>query len=145
MANELCIFCGQKPGTFRSTTLACGSTIQVACKACEKELKDQDEVEVCRRALVRGIAENPERIRARIELLTEAENHRPKCLRCSTNLTFLKVQELDNSPMRDSIFKEPFEVLPAYCTVCGKYEFYNPDVIRKNKYLAHLVNKDTQE
>lgn len=145
MANELCIFCGQKPGTFRSTTLACGSTIQVACKACEKELKDLDEVEVCRRALVRGIAENPERIRARIELLTEAENHRPKCLRCSTNLTFLKVQELDNSPMRDSIFKEPFEVLPAYCTVCGKYEFYNPDVIRKNKYLAHLVNKDTQD
>lgn len=145
MANELCIFCGQKPGTFRSTTLACGSTIQVACKACEKELKDLDEVEVCRRALVRGIAENPERIRARIELLTEAENHRPKCLRCSTNLTFLKVQELDNSPMRDSIFKEPFEVLPAYCTACGKYEFYNPDVIRKNKYLAHLVNKDTQE
>ena len=145
MANELCIFCGQKPGTFRSTTLACGSTIQVACKACEKELKDLDEVEVCRRALVRGIAENPERIRARIELLTEAENHRPKCLRCSTNLTFLKVQELDNSPMRDSIFKEPFEVLPAYCTACGKYEFYNPDVIRKNKFLAHLVNKDTQD
>ena len=145
MANELCIFCGQKPGTFRSTTLACGSTIQVACKACEKELKDLDEVEVCRRALVRGIAENPERIRARIELLTEAENHRPKCLRCSTNLTFLKVQELDNSPMRDSIFKEPFEVLPAYCTACGKYEFYNPDVIRKNKYLAYLVNKDTQD
>ena len=145
MANELCIFCGQKPGTFRSTTLACGSTIQVACKTCEKELKDLDEVEVCRRALVRGIAENPERIRARIELLTEAENHRPKCLRCSTNLTFLKVQELDNSPMRDSIFKEPFEVLPAYCTACGKYEFYNPDVIRKNKYLAHLVNKDTQD
>ena len=145
MANELCIFCGQKPGTFRSTALACGSTIQVACKACEKELKDLDEVEVCRRALVRGIAENPERIRARIELLTEAENHRPKCLRCSTNLTFLKVQELDNSPMRDSIFKEPFEVLPAYCTACGKYEFYNPDVIRKNKYLAHLVNKDTQD
>ena len=145
MANELCIFCGQKPGTFRSTTLACGSTIQVACKACEKELKDLDEVEVCRRALVRGIAENPERIRARIELLTEAENHRPKCLRCSTNLTFLKVQELDNSPMRDSIFKEPFEVLPAYCTACGKYEFYNPGVIRKNKYLAHLVNKDTQD
>ena len=145
MANELCIFCGQKPGTFRSTTLACGSTIQVACKACEKELKDLDEVEVCRRALVRGIAENPERIRARIELLTEAENHRPKCLRCSTNLTFLKVQELDNSPMRDSIFKEPFEVLPAYCTACGKYEFYNPEVIRMNKYLAHLVNKDTQD
>ena len=145
MANELCVFCGQKPGTFRSTTVACGSTIQVACKACEKELKDQDEIEVCRRALIRGIAENPDRIRDRIELLTEAENHRPQCLRCGANLSFMKVQELDNSPMRDSIFKEPFEVLPAYCTACGKYEFYNPEVIRKNKYLAHLVNKDTQD
>ena len=145
MANELCVFCGQKPGTFRSTTIACGGTIQVACKACEKELQDLDEIEVCCRVLIRGIAENPERIRERIELITEAENHRPKCLRCGNSMTFMDVQELDNSPMRDSIFKEPFEVLPAYCTACGKYEFYNPDVIRKNKYLAHLVNKDTQE
>ena len=145
MANELCVFCGQKPGTFRSTTVACGSTIQVACKACEKELKDQDEIEVCRRALIRGIAENPDRIRDRIELLTEAENHRPQCLRCGANLSFMKVQELDNSPMRDSIFKEPFEVLPAYCESCGKYEFFNPAIVRKNKYLAHLIRKDTQE
>ena len=145
MANELCIFCGQKPGTFRSTTVACGSTIQVACKACEKELKDLDEVEVCRRALIRGIAENPDRIRERIELITEAENHRPKCLRCGTNLTFMKVQPLDNSPLKDSIFKEPFEVLPAYCESCGKYEFYNPVIIRKNKFLAHLIWKDTKE
>ena len=145
MANELCVFCGQKPGTFRSTTVACGSTIQVACKACEKELKGLDEVEICRRALVRGIAENPDRIRERIELITEAENHRPKCLRCGANLSFMKVQELDNSPMRDTIFKEPFEVLPAFCESCGKFEFYNPEIIRKNKYLAHLIWKDTQE
>ena len=146
MANDsICVFCGQKPGTFRSTTIQCGPTWQPACKACEKELKGLDEVELCRRALVRGMAENPERLRARIELITEAENHRPQCLRCGSKLSFVKVQELDNSPMRDSIFKEPFEVLPAYCTVCGKYEFNNPDVIRKNKYLAHLVNKDTQE
>ena len=145
MANEVCVFCGQKPGTFRGATVACGGTIQVACKACEKELKGLEEVELCRRALVRGVAENPERLRSRIELITEAENHRPQCLRCGSKLSFMKVQELDNSPMRDSIFKEPFEVLPAYCTACGKYEFYNPDVIRKNKYLAHLVNQDTQE
>ena len=145
MANELCVFCGQKPGTFRSTTVACGTTVQVACKACEKELKGLDEVEICRRALVRGIAENPDRIRERIELITEAENHRPKCLRCGANLSFMKVQELDNSPMRDTIFKEPFEVLPAFCESCGKFEFYNPVIIRKNKYLAHLIWKDTQE
>ena len=146
MANDsICVFCGQKPGTFRSTTVSCGGTIQVACKACEKELKDLDEVEVCRRALIRGMAENPDRLKARIELITEAENHRPKCLRCGANLSFMKVQELDNSPMQDSIFKDPFEVLPAYCESCGKYEFYNPDVIRKNKHLAYLIWKDTQE
>ena len=145
MANELCVFCGQKPGTFRSTTVACGTTVQVACKACEKKLKGLDEVEICRRALVRGIAENPDRIRERIELITEAENHRPKCLRCGANLSFMKVQELDNSPMRDTIFKEPFEVLPAFCESCGKFEFYNPVIIRKNKYLAHLIWKDTKK
>ena len=145
MSNELCVFCGQKPGSFRSTTVVCGGTVQVACKACEKELRVMDEVEVCRRALIRGMAENPDRIRDRIDLITEAENHRPKCLRCGTNMTFMKVQELDNSPMRDSIFKEPFEVLPAYCESCGKYEFFNPDIVPKNKHLMYLIHKDTQE
>ena len=144
MANELCVFCGQKPGTFRSTTIAFGNTIQIACKSCEKELKGLDEAEVCRRALVRNIAEHPERIRNRIELLSEAENHRPKCLRCGTNLIFMKVQELDNSPMKDSVFSETFDVLPAYCESCGKYELYNPVIIRKDKYLAYLIWKDTQ-
>ena len=115
MAIETCVFCGEKHSTFRSTTIACGNTWQKACKACEKELRDLDEIEVCRRALIRGIAENPDRIRERIELITEAENHRPKCLRCGANLTFMDVQELDNSPMRDSVFMETFEVLPAYC------------------------------
>lgn len=145
MANDnICVFCGQKPGKFRSTTVACGNTIQTACKSCEEELQSLDELEVCRRALIRGIAENPDRIKERMALLTEAENHRPKCLRCGNSLTFMKVQELDNSPMRDTIFKEPFEVLPAFCEACGKYEFYNPVIIRKNKYLAHLIYKDTQ-
>jgi len=145
MANELCVFCGQKPGTFRSTTVACGNTIQVACKSCEKELKGLDEAEICRKALIRGIAEHPDRIRDRIELLSQAENHRPQCLRCGANLSFMKVQELDNSPMQDSIFKASFEVLPACCESCGKYEFFNPAIIRKNKYLAYLILKDTKE
>lgn len=146
MANDnICVFCGEKPGTFRSTTVACGGTVQTACKACEKELNGLDEAEVCRRALVRGIAAYPDRLRDRIELLSTAEEHRPKCLRCGSLLTFMKVQQLDNSPYKDSIFKEPFEVLPAYCESCGKYEFYNPMVVRRNKYLAHLIWKDTQE
>ena len=146
MANDtICVFCGQKPGTFRSTTIQCGGTWQPACKACEKELKDLDEVEVCRRALVRGMAENPDKLRERINLIAEAENHRPKCLRCGSSLSFMDVQKLDNSPMRDSVFMEPFEVLPAYCETCGKYEFYNPVIVQKNKHLAYLVWKDTQE
>lgn len=144
MANELCVFCGQKPGTFRGTTVACGNTIQVACKSCEKELKGLDEAELCRRALIRGIAEHPDRIRDRIELLSEAENHRPKCLRCGSKLTFMKVQELDNSLMKDSVFAGTFDVLPAYCESCGKYEFYNPVIIRKDKHLAYLIWKDAQ-
>jgi len=145
MANEICIFCGQKPGTFRSTTVQCGSTWQTACKTCEKELKGLSEVELCRRALGRGLAEFPDRIRERMEVITEAQNHRPKCLRCGTGLTFLDVQELDNSPLRDTIFKEPFEVLPAVCRICGKYEFYNPSIARNNKYLAYLIRMDTQD
>ena len=146
MANDsICIFCGEKPGTFRATTVACGGTVQTACKSCEKELKGLDEAEICRKALIRGIAEHPERIRDRIELLSEAENHRPKCLRCGTNLTFMKVQELDNSPMKDSVFAGTFDVLPAYCESCGKFEFYNPAVIQKDKYLRYLAKKDTQE
>ena len=144
MANELCVFCGQKPGTFRGTTVACGNTIQVACKSCEKELKGLDEAEICHRALIRGIAEHPDRIRDRIELLSEAENHRPKYLRCGSKLTFMKEQELDNSPMKDSVFAGTFDVLPAYCESCGKYEFYNPVIIRKDKYLAYLIWKDAQ-
>ena len=146
MANDsICVFCGQKPGTFRSTIIRCAGTWQPACKACEKELKDLDEAELCRRALIRGIAENPERLRERIALIAEAENHRPKCLRCGGKLIFLEEQALDNSPMRDTIFQEDFEVLPAYCESCGKYEFYNPTIVRKNKYLAYLIWKDTQE
>ena len=144
MPNEVCIFCGQKPGTFRSTSVQCGGTWQTACKTCEKELKNLDEADLCKRALLRGLAEFPDRIRERIEVITDAERHRPKCLRCGTDLIFTEVQELDNSPLRDTIFKEPFEVLPAVCSVCGKYEFYNPSIARNNKYLAYLIDKDTQ-
>ena len=144
MANELCVFCGQKPGTFRSTTVRCGATVQTACKSCEKELKGLDEAELCRRALIRGLAEDPERIKERIVFLTEVENHRPKCLRCGTELTFQKTQYLDNSPARDSILNGAFEILPALCKSCGKYEFYDPAAVRSNKYLAYQIWKDTK-
>ena len=144
MATNICVFCGQKPSLFQDTIIPCGDTPQNACKTCAKELQGLDELEICRRALIYGIAENPERIKARIELITEAENHRPKCLQCGEKLTFMNEQQLDNSPMQDSIFKNSFNVRPAYCKSCGKYEFYNPVIMRKNKHLIYLASKDTQ-
>ena len=143
--DSVCVFCGEKPGAFRSTTVQCGNTWQVACKSCEKELKELDEVEICRRALVRGLAEDTDRVQARIALITEAEEHRPKCLSCGGRLTFMEVQQLDNSPLRDTGLKEPFEVLPACCEACGQYAFYDPTIARSNQYLAYLIQKDTQK
>lgn len=145
MAKEVCVFCGQTPGTFRSTTVQCGATVQTACKSCEKELSGLDEIDLCRRALVRGLAENPDIIRERIDFLGEVENHRPKCLRCGTGLTFRREQQLDNSPMRDSLLASTFDVLPALCPGCGRYEFYEPTIVRSNKYLSYLIWKDTKK
>ena len=126
MANNVCVFCGEKPGVFQSTTVLCGGIPQTACATCKKQLEGLDDAEICRRALIHGLAEEPERLKAKMELITEAENQRPKCLRCNGKLTFMQVQELDNSPMRDSVFNDPFRILPAYCTSCGKLEFYHP-------------------
>ena len=142
---KICVFCGQKPGIFQDTSIPCAGTWQTACKACEKELKGMKESEICRRALIYGLAENADRIKNRITFLAEAEAHRPVCLRCGGVMYFMKEQELDNSPYCDSILKEPFSVIPAYCEACGKLEFYYPGIVRKNKYWACLIHKDTQE
>ena len=143
MAKEICVFCGEAPGVFRSDVVYCGSTAQVSCKTCAKEMAELSEEERCRRALKLGLAEYPDRIQERITLLTEAENHRPACLRCGAGLRFGFVQNLDNSPLRDGIFSETFDVLPAYCTNCGKIEFYHPGYARKDKFVEHLIKKDT--
>lgn len=145
MSDNVCIFCGQKINIFQKSIVVCAGVSQTACTSCEKELEGLGEAEVCRRALIRGLAENPGRIEARIDLITTAEDHRPKCLSCGEKLIFIEEQELDNSPLRDSIFKDTFHVQPAYCIACGKYEFYNPAVFRKNKYLYYLACKDTRE
>lgn len=142
--DNICVFCGERLSKFRSTTVQCGTTWQPACKACEKEMKNLPEVELCQRALVRGIAQDAERVRARIALITEAEDHRPQC-RCGGKMVFMEEQTLDNSPYRDSVFADFLEVIPAYCTSCGKYDFYRPDIVRRNKHLAYLIHKDTTE
>ena len=143
--DKLCVFCGQKPGIFQDTTIWCGNTLQTVCKACEKELKGLKEEEICRRALLHGLAVEPDIIKNRITLLTEAESHRPACLRCGGKMYFLEDQDLDNTPYQNPLLVDLFRVLPAFCESCGKYEFYNPTIVRKNKYLAHLIWKDTQE
>lgn len=145
MANDsICVFCGEKLSKFRSATVQCGNTWQPACKNCEKEVKELAEVELCQRALVRGMANDPERLSARIALINEAEDHRPKCAQCGGKMTFMDAQELENTPYRKQFVTEPFEILPACCEACGKYEFYKPEIVLKNKYLAYLIGKDTR-
>lgn len=146
MANEyFCVFCGEKLGLFNSASFACADIYQPCCKDCAKELKELSEEEQCRRALRRGCAQQPEKIEERIELITTAEEHRPVCLRCGGKMMFDPVQYLDNSPMRDSVFTEEFEVQPAYCESCGKYEFYKPAVTNKNRFITYLIHKDTSQ
>ena len=145
MENEkVCVFCGQKPGPFRSTYVHCSDTLQFACKSCEKELRELDEVEVCSRALRLRLAENPQRLEQRIALITQAEEHRPACLRCGTKLVFMEEQSLDNSPMGDGILSDTLDVIPAVCQNCGKMEFFEPSYLRRNKHIAYLIYKDTR-
>ena len=144
MANEnICVFCGEKLGLFNSVSIACAGIDQPCCKDCAKDLKNLSEEDQCRRALRLGHAHCPEKLEERLELITTAEVHRPVCSRCGGKMIFESVQYLDNSPMRDSVFSEGFEVLPVYCESCGKYEFYKPDITDKNRFITYLIGKDT--
>ena len=146
MTNDrICVFCGERVGAFKDTWVVCGDTHQFSCKDCAKSLRDLSEEELCRRALRLGRAEYPEKLEEHIELVAKAEEHRPSCLRCGAKLTFGNVQSLDNSPMRDSIFQDTFDVQPAYCESCGKIEFYHPHYVNQNKFIAYLIDKDTSQ
>ena len=153
MANDkVCVFCGEKIGAFRSTSIICGGAYQTSCKDCAKEVNCLPEDEQCRRALKLGLASYPEMLEKYIQSVDEeqaiaskAEEHRPACLRCGGKLRFQEEQMLDNSPLRDGLLSSTFDVLPAFCESCGKYEFYNPSVLKKNKHLAFLLKKDTEE
>ena len=152
MANDkICVFCGEKTGAFRTTYIICGGAYQTCCKECAKEVNDLTQYEQCRRALKLGLASYPEMLEKYIQKVDEeqaiadkAEEHRPSCLRCGGKLRFQKEQMLDNSPLRDGLLSSTFDVLPAFCESCGKYEFFNPEVVKKDPYLAHLIQIDTQ-
>ena len=143
MANEeRCVFCGQPVSAFRSTNVQCGDTYQLSCKSCATEMNELGDVDRCRRALLRGLAYRPEHLREQIELSTTAEEHRPKCILCGGKMLFMQEQLLDNSPHYDGILSRGFEILPAYCATCGRFEFFNPAIVRKNRYLKYLRDKD---
>lgn len=146
MANDkVCVFCGEKLSYLRTVNQICAGVYQLSCKSCDKELAGLSEEERCRRALKLGLAQQPEKLEAFIEVAANAETHRPACLRCGAKLLFQPVQYLDNSPMRDGIFSTTFDVLPARCPSCGKYEFYDPEIVEKNPYITRLMKLDTGE
>lgn len=142
---RVCVFCGEKPAPFRSSEIVCGGTYQLCCIPCEEELRQLNELEQCRRALRLGLANEPEKLAERIDVLTNAELHRHKCLRCGAAVTYGTVQHLDNTPLNDSVFHGSLDVVPAFCKSCGKMEFFHPEFFRKNKYLACLIELDTGE
>ena len=142
--DNICVFCGETIGFFNAYTIRCAGSKYPCCKNCANELQEASEEELCRRALRLGLVEPPERLEERLVLLTESEDHRPACLRCGAKLKFGRVQQLDNTPIRDGMFTETFDVQPAYCESCGKIEFYHPDYVARNKFLAFLVEKDTE-
>ena len=145
MAKETCVFCGEEAGFLNSDYITCGPTGQFACRSCAKELQDLDAPERCRRALRLGLAKDPQKLQEYLDLAENAEDARPACLRCGEKLHFGPVQTLDNSPYRDGLLSTTFDVLPAYCSKCGKMEFYAPDVIANNKLLSYLCRKDNGE
>ena len=153
MANDnVCVFCGEKLGFFHTMTVTCGGYYLTCCKKCYKELKDLPEVEQCHRALQLGLVQNAqaleeyiEQVAKSVEVANHAEEHRPTCPQCGSKLRFRQLQYLDNSPMRDGIFSTTLDVLPAVCENCGKYEFYDPEIAKRNEYLAHLMKIDKAE
>lgn len=144
MANEeRCVFCGQTVSTFRSTNVLCGDLYQYSCKACAREMNELDHAQRCQRALLRGLADRPERLREYLKVHTEAEDHRLTCPCCGGKLRFRGEFSLDTSPYRDSIFASCLEAVLTECPDCGRYDFFNPETLKKDPYLKHLLLKDT--
>lgn len=145
MANDsVCIFCGEKPGMFKSDSVIVGGTTQLCCKSCVKEAAGLSELELCRKVLRTNRAQNADRIAARIELITQSQEARPKCPRCGAPMKFGSVVTLDASPLRDGLFSSTFDVLPCHCPECYKLEFFLPEVLKRDPKIAYLHRMDGQ-
>lgn len=140
--NRPCIFCGKVPGFWGSCTVTVADIPQQACTDCSRELRGLSELELCQRALESGLAAQPEKIREHIAFVEEVDAKRPKCSVCGTPMVFRGIQTLDASPMRDGIFTSTFDVLPMYCPNCCKMELFWPEMLERNKELAHLYRID---
>ena len=142
---SVCVFCGNKLTPYRYNYVYCGSVPQLVCKSCEKEVSSLDDAEVCRRALAGGRADQPDKVRAHMEVAEHAEEHRFTCLRCGSRMRFGQIMSLDTSPMRDSIFSKSFDTLPVHCDNCGKIEFFDPIRLSKDEHIAYLIVKDAKK
>lgn len=127
---------------FREESIIVGKTRQTCCSNCAKEVKDLSELELCRLSLQRGYAQNREKIEARVQLITQAEQARPKCLRCGGRMKFAERITLDSSPMRDTVFSSTYALLPCKCTACFRMEFYSPEVLKNDEMIAYLYSQD---
>ena len=133
MANDTrCVFCGKSISPFRSTNVLCGKTYEPSCLDCSKEMEPRPHLDRCRRALQRGLANQPELLREYIEVCESAEERRPKCLRCGGEMLrrgrqqfklgeetffFSDINRLASGSMTLEILR---------CESCGKMEFYDP-------------------
>ena len=143
--NDRCVFCGKPVGGLRSTNVLCGSIYQCSCRDCAREMEPLDHADRCRRALLRGLADRPEKLQTYLRVQAEAEEHRPKCTACGGRMIFMPVQHFDNTPHSDSLFHGSFQVLPAWCESCARFEFFNPAAVQKNPFLAHLMETDSEK
>ena len=145
MAKETCVFCGNEAGFMLGDFVPCGPVSQFACRSCAKEVKNLSEAERCRRALQRGLANEPQRIQEYLDTVENAEDARPACLRCGEKLSFGQVQTLDNSPYSDGLLSTSFDVLPAHCKKCGRIELFDPSYVSNDRFLTYLLRKDNEE
>lgn len=143
MAKDICAICGETPGLLKSVTIVIGKTTQVVCSDCAKEVQGMGEVALCRHALSRCYAKSRDKIQARLDFITAAEEARPKCMRCNTPLKFSAKVTLDASPMRDSIFSSTFDLIPAHCPSCFKMELFSPEMLQQSEWMLCLYTQDT--
>lgn len=139
--DDRCVFCGNPAGALLSTNVICGKTYQLACRDCAKELKALSNLDRCRKALILGLADCPHKLHEYIRFCADAEDRRPKCPSCGGSLRYTGEQYLGTAS--NHVYAPTSPVWTACCDGCGRYEFFNSDILRKNPHLDLLFRLDT--